>query len=282
MGMRCTRASGTLGAFVEGVDVRRLVAHAGSLESDDAGAWLREAVHRYDVVFLRDQDLTADEFGRFARMFGDVLPHPAYDTAVTDGDVQILESLPDKPSKIELWHSDMTFSRTPPSFTLLHALVVPEFGGDTLWASAVAAYEGLSAPMRTLLDGLVAEHDFRHGFRESLAEPGGEARLADAIADNPPVLHPLVRTHPETGRKGVYVNPLFTTRIDGVSALESARLLAFLHEHVTRAEFTVRLGWQPGTLAIWDNCTTQHKPVNDFFGQHRRMHRVTIRGDVPH
>jgi len=135
--------------------------------------------------------------------------------------------------------------------------------------------------MRSFVDELIAVHDFRHGFRESLAEPGGQVRLADTIAANPPVEHPLVRTHPITGKRAVYVNTLFTTVIKDLSLLESERLLSFLYQHTVTEEYTVRLAWEPNTIAIWDNRSTQHKPVNDFFPQHRKMHRVTIQGDRP-
>jgi taurine dioxygenase len=128
---------------------------------------------------------------------------------------------------------------------------------------------------------LSAVHDFRHGFQESLAEPGGRERLASAIDANPPVAHPLIRTHPETGRRAIYVNPLFTTRIEGLSSHESGAILDFLYRHVVSPEFTVRLAWAPGTIAIWDNRSTQHKPVNDFLPQHRMLHRITIEGARP-
>ena len=210
-----------------------------------------------------------------------MLDHPAYATTEQSDAVQILESTAQNPSKIEIWHSDMTFMGQPPSFTLLQGQIIPEVGGDTLWASATAAFASLSKEMQELLTPLTAIHDFAHGFAESLAEPGGAERLAPAIAANPPVQHPLVRTHPETGSKSIYVNRLFTTRIKQLSVLESEHLLNFLYQHVIADEHTVRLSWQPGTVAIWDNRSTQHKPVNDFFPQHRKMHRVTLRGDKP-
>ena len=175
----------------------------------------------------------------------------------------------------------MTFRPAPPAITLLHGQIIPAYGGDTLWASISAAYEGLSEPIRKLVDNLEAVHDFRHGFQESLAEPGGPERLAPAIAENPPVTHPLIATHPETGKRVIYVNALFTTHIVGLNKEESRMLLDFLYRHVVTEEYTVRLSWQPKTVAIWDNRSTQHKPVNDFFPQHRKMHRVTIAGDRP-
>jgi taurine dioxygenase len=133
------------------------------------------------------------------------------------------------------------------------------------------AYEGCRSRCGTLLDGLRAVHDFRHGFQESLAEPGGAERLAPAIADNPPVTSPARADAPRTGRRAIYVNPLFTTHIEGLTRAESDALLGFLYRHVVTDEFTVRLSWKPHTVAIWDNrVTLQHKPVNDFLSMHRR------------
>ena len=269
------KAAGALGSFVEGVSVDQL------LSSDALFEQLKSVALEREVIFLRDQNVPAAQFQALARLFGPVLEHPAYGTVADAPDVQVLESTPDKPSKIEVWHSDMTFSVTPPTYTILHGQIIPEYGGDTLWASATAAYEGLSEHMRALMDELVAVHDFRHGFKESLAEPGGEARLADAVAANPPVEHPLVRTHPETGKKALYVNALFTSHIKDLSPLESRRLLEFLYQHIVTPEYTVRLNWTPGTIVVWDNRSTQHKPINDFFPQHRKLHRVTIKGDRP-
>ena len=242
---------------------------------------VRDLLVQHEVLFFRNQEKTPAVFAAFAKAFGDVLGHPAYATVNDAPDVQILESTPENPSKIEVWHSDMTFMQCPPSFTLLQGQIIPEVGGDTLWASATAAYDALSPEMRAFLTPLKAVNDFRHGFRESLAEPGGAERLAPAIAENPPVEHPLVRTHPESGRKAIYANALFTTQIVGLPSKESDALLAFLYQHVVAVEHTVRLSWQPGTVAIWDNRSTQHKPVNDFFPQHRLMHRVTLTGDQP-
>ena len=270
------RAAGALGAFVGGVGLADVAA------SDRVYSQVRRALNEHEVLFFRDQDTAPEVFASFAKRFGEVLDHPAYATTEQSDAVQILESTAQNPSKIEIWHSDMTFMGQPPSFTLLQGQIIPEVGGDTLWASATAAFGSLSKEMQELLTPLTAIHDFAHGFAESLAEPGGAERLAPAIAANPPVEHPLVRTHPETGSKSIYVNRLFTTRIKQLSALESQHLLNFLYQHVIADEHTVRLSWQPGTVAIWDNRSTQHKPVNDFFPQHRKMHRVTLRGDKPH
>jgi len=278
--MEVRKAAGSLGAFVDGISLAEVAAVEGA--AADAGfAAVQQALLEHEVLFFRDQRIAPVDFQAFARRFGQVEAHPAYDTVPDAPDVQILESTPERPSKIEAWHSDMTFRPTPPALTLLHGRIIPPYGGDTLWASASRAYEALSEPLRRMLDELHAVHDFRHGFQESLAEPGGAERLADAVAANPPVRHPLIRTHPQTGRRAIFVNRLFTTHIDGVTRTESDALLEFLYRHVVADEFTVRLSWQADTVAIWDNRTTQHKPVNDFFPQHRMMHRVTIAGERP-
>jgi len=273
--MKVVKAAGALGAFVHGVGV------AAAIDSDDLFGAIRAALLEHQVLFFRDQAITPLEQRAFAVRFGPIEPHPAYDVVAGTADVQILESTPAKPSKIEMWHTDMTFRPAPPMLTMLHGKVIPPYGGDTLFASTTAAYDALSAPLRELLDGLTATHDFAHGFQESLAEPGGRERLAPALAANPPVRHPVIRTHPETGRKAIYVNSLFTTRIDDLKRPESDALLALLFEHLTNDEFTVRLNWAPETLVMWDNRSTQHKPVNDFFPQHRKMHRITVAGDAP-
>ena len=269
------RAAAAIGAYVSGVALQDAV--------DDAALFsrLRHLLLEHEVLFFPAQPLTAAQLEAVARRFGLLLDHPAYPIAAGAQHVHILESTPEAPTKIEMWHSDMTFSAAPPALTLVHGQIIPEYGGDTLWASATAAYEALSPSLKTMLDGLCAVHDFRHGFRESLAEPGGAERLAGAIAANPPVRHPVVRTHPETGKRALYVNPLFTVRIDGLSALESEAMLDLLHRHQTTAEFTTRLSWEPDTFVIWDNRSTQHKPINDYFPQRRKLHRATVAGDRP-
>ena len=267
------RIGGALGAALPNLDLSHALA-----EPEQRAALLELAVH-HQVLFLPDQQISPEHFAELAALFGRDLPHPAYPRVPGAPTVQILESTEAAPSKIELWHSDMTFSPQPPDWTLLHGQIIPAWGGDTLWASAATAYEQLSAPMRALIDPLVAVHDFRHGFRESLAEPGGAERLAGAIAENPPVRHPVVRIHPISGRPALYVNPLFTTHIEGLSPRESEALLALLYEHQVQPEFTVRLRWSPKTLVIWDNRSTLHKPINDYFPQHRLLHRVTIAGE---
>lgn len=273
--MRLKKAAGAIGAYIEDIDL------ADTAELEDAFADIHSALLDHGVLFLRNQQVEPRVFQTLARRFGQVEGHPAYPVVAGADDVQILESTEAAPSKIEAWHTDMTFRPAPPAITLLHGQIIPEYGGDTLWASTSAAFAALSAPMQEFLVELEAVHDFRHGFQESLAEPGGQERLQPAIDANPPVTHPLVITHPDSGRRALYVNSLFTTHIVGLSADESRGILEFLYQHTVTDEFTVRLRWQEGTIAIWDNRLTQHKPINDFFPQHRKMHRVTIAGDRP-
>ncbi len=273
--MNVKRVAGAIGAELQAINL------ADGIDGELA-ATLRALLNEHEVLFLRDQAISAADQKALAEVFGPLQTHPAYGTVEGFPEVMILESTRDNPSKIEVWHSDMTFRQHPPSVTVLRGITIPEVGGDTLFASMTAAYEGLSPGMQSYLEGLTAVHDFSHGFRESLAEPGGRERLADAVAANPPVRHPVVQTHPETGKKVLFVNALFTTHIEGLPPLESAEVLQFLWRHASLPEFTCRFSWAPDSLVLWDNRSTQHKPVNDFFPATRRLHRVVSEGDQPY
>jgi taurine dioxygenase len=271
--MRVKKAAGYAGAYVTDVSLVEM--------SADTKTELEQALFAHGVLFFRDQALTAVQMRELALEFGEIESHPAYNEVEGAPGVQILESTADAPTKIEKWHSDMTFTPRPPSLTFLHAQILPEWGGDTLWANTTAAYLALSEPMRSMLAGLNAVHDFSFGFQESIAEPGGYERFRDAIRENPALSHPLIRTHPVTQQKSLYVNELFTVKIEGMGALESKAILNMLYAQVIVQEFTVRLQWEKNTLVIWDNRITQHKPINDYFPQHRRLHRVTVCGEQP-
>ena len=273
--MNVKRVAGAIGAELQAINL------ADGIDGELA-ATLRALLNEHEVLFLRDQAISAADQKALAEVFGPLQTHPAYGTVEGLPEVMILESTRENPSKIEVWHSDMTFRQHPPSVTVLRGITIPEVGGDTLFASMTAAYEGLSPGMQSYLEGLTAVHNFSHGFRESLAEPGGRKRLADAVAANPPVRHPVVQTHPETGKKVLFVNALFTTHIDGLPPLESAEMLQFLWRHASLPEFTCRFSWAPDSLVLWDNRSTQHKPVNDFFPATRRLHRVVSEGDQPY
>ena len=267
--------AGALGAEVHGLDLSQELSKENSLR-------IRKLLNEYEVIFFRDQDISAARQKALALSFGPLQTHPAYGTVEGFPEITILESTPEKPTMIEAWHTDMTFREHPPMGTVLKAVTIPPRGGDTLWSSMTAAYNGLSFHMQRFLEDLTAVHDFSYGFKESLAEPGGKERLADAVAANPPVRHPVIRTHPETGKKVIFVNSLFTTHIEGLRPAESDALLQFLFRHVTTPEYTCRFQWQPHSIAIWDNRSTQHKPINDYFPAHRRLERITIDGDRPY
>lgn len=267
--------AGALGAEISGLDLSR---DLGATEVSQ----LRALLNEHEVIFFRNQDINPARQRDLALVFGPLQTHPAYTTVDGFPEVSILESTAESPSKIEAWHSDMTFREHPPMGTVLRAVITPPRGGDTLWASMTAAYEGLSPAMQAFLLPLTAVHDFSWGFQESLAEPGGRERLADAVAANPPVRHPVIREHPETGKKVIFVNSLFTTHIEGLPRTESRAILDFLFAHLTTVEYSVRFHWEPHSIAIWDNRSTQHKPVNDYFPAHRRMERITIDGDRPY
>lgn len=240
-----------------------------------------QALAERGVLFFRDLAMTPVQLRDFAAAFGSLQTHPAYGTVDGTDAVTILESTAERPTKIEQWHTDMTFRHAPPKITMLHAQIIPPTGGDTLWSSMTAAHDGLSDHLQRFLSSLTAVHDFSFGFRESLAEPGGRERLAEAVAANPPVEHPVVTVHPLTGRRGLYINSLFTVAIKGMRARESRALLELLFAHVIEPEYVCRFPWAPGSLAVWDNRCTQHKPVNDYFPAHRLMHRVTVDGERP-
>ncbi|HBQ01321.1 MAG TPA: taurine dioxygenase [Gammaproteobacteria bacterium] len=243
---------------------------------------VRRQLVEHEVIFFRDQDISPEQHRALAASFGPLQTHPAYATVEGIPEITILESTAENPTKIEAWHTDMTFRKHPPLGCVLHSKIVPPKGGDTMWVSMTTAYDALSAPMQSFLSGLTAEHDFSYGFKESLAEPGGRERLAQAVVDNPPVVHPVIRTHPESGKKVIFVNSLFTTRILELSRGESDAILNFLYDHVTTPEFSCRFKWEPNSIAIWDNRSTQHKPINDYFPDHRMLHRVVIDGDKPY
>ena len=272
-GLRTRPVAGALGAEVTGIDL------AAELGADET-AELMGALAEHQVLFFRDQNLTPRTLGALGRRLGTLSGHPAY-AHPDDPEVARLEHTREKPSLIELWHSDMTYLQAPPLGSMLCAEIIPEAGGDTMFSSSSAAYEGLSAPLRTLLDGLTAEHSFAHGFKESLAKAAPDSPLWEAVRRNPPVTHPVVRVHPVTGRRGLFVNPLFTTRICELSAAESAHLLPFLWQHAIAPEYTCRFRWAEGSVAFWDNRATLHRPINDYGFTHRRMFRITLAGDRP-
>ncbi|MEX0526045.1 taurine dioxygenase [Raoultella terrigena] len=266
-----------IGAQVAGVDLARPL-------SDNQFEQLYHAVLRHQVVFLREQNITPQQQRDFALRFGDLHIHPVYPHAPGVDEIIVLDTHDDNPPDNDNWHTDVTFIETPPAGAILAAKELPSTGGDTLWTSGVAAYEALSEPFRQLLSGLRAEHDFRKSFQEYKYRNSEEEHRCwlEAVEKNPPLQHPVVRTHPVTGRQALFVNEGFTTRIVDVTEKESEALLSFLFSHITKPEFQVRWRWQPNDVAIWDNRVTQHYANADYLPQRRIMHRATILGDKPY
>ncbi|MGF6560017.1 taurine dioxygenase [Erwinia aphidicola] len=265
-----------IGAEVSELDLSRPL-------SDAQFEQLYHGLIRHQVLFLRNQPLTPQQQRQLAARFGDLHIHPVYPHAPGVEEVIVLDTHNDNPPDNDNWHTDVTFIETPPAGAILAAKQLPESGGDTLWASGIAAYEALSEPLKVLLSGLQAEHDFKKSFQEFKYRSSEEEhqRWQQAVAKNPPLLHPVIRTHPVSGKKALFVNEGFTTRIVGLKEKESEALLNFLFAHITKPEFQVRWRWQVGDVAIWDNRVTQHYANADYLPARRIMHRATILGDKP-
>jgi taurine dioxygenase len=273
-GFEVRRLSGALGAEVLGVDL----AEAG----DNVVAEIRKVWLDHGVIFFRDQDLPPTKFLSVAKKFGEVVEYPF--VKGIDGFPEIIPVV-----KLEhetknfggIWHSDTAYLDEPPAGTMLIAREVPPYGGDTLFASGTLAYETLSDGMKGMLDGLIAvNHSAKADVtrtREDRVRDGGKTEAKKEYISE----HPVVRTHPETGRKALYVNVGHTVRFKDMTEEESAPLLNYLFQHQVRPEFTCRFSWRVGSMALWDNRCVLHNPVNDYHGYRRVMHRITLAGDSP-
>ena len=258
-----------LGATINNIDLREPL-------DEDLKNFISKALADNEVIFFRDQDISPKQHKAFALNFGELQNHPVYPTVEGFPEITILENNKDNPSKIEKWHTDMTFKKIPPLGSILLGKVIPKEGGDTLFSSLSAAYNDLPEDIKESLEGKTAIHSFEHGFKESLAEPYGKERLSQALKDNPPVEHPVICTHPITKKKIIYVNSLFTLRIKSLSDLESAELLEFLCKHIKKEKYQCRFSWEINSIAFWDNRSVIHKPDNNYWPQVRRMERITI------
>ncbi|MEA2880364.1 MAG: taurine dioxygenase [Hyphomicrobiales bacterium] len=267
--------SGALGAEVLGVDLSADV-------SDDTIAAIRAAWLEHLVVFFRDQQLEPAQLLNVARRFGEPVEYPF--VKGLDGFPQITPVIKLEHEKVNfggLWHSDTAYLEKPPMATMLVARETPPRGGDTLFANMYLAYETLSEGLRRVLDGLIvvnssAKADVTKTREDRVKDSGTTEAKKEFVAE-----HPVVRTHPETGRKALYANGGHALRFKDMTVEESAPLLNYLFAHATRPEFTCRFRWEVGSIALWDNRCTQHNPVNDYHGHRRVMHRVTLAGDVP-
>ena len=273
--VKIKQIAGALGAEISGVDLARGV--PASLATE-----IRKVFLDHQVIFLRDQKLTPSQFLAFAQAMGEPMEYPF--VKGLDGFAHIIEVKKLEHEKVNfggIWHSDTTYLSEPPMGSMLLSREVPPYGGDTLFASQYLAYESLSGTMKGLLDGLTgisssAKADVSKTREDRMRSDGKEAAPKEYRAE-----HPVVRTHPETGRKALYINVAHTTGIRGMSDDESAPLLGFLFAHQVKPEFTCRFAWQPDAIAFWDNRCVQHNPVNDYHGFRRIMHRITLKGDKP-
>jgi taurine dioxygenase len=266
--------SPTIGAVIKGVSL------AEPVDAELFGQ-LNRALLEWKVIFFRDQDITGDQHTAFAANWGPLETHPFIRVAVEQPEerpqVVRFEKGPKLGGFENVWHSDVTWREMPSLGSVLRAIEVPETGGDTLWADMGAAYDGLSSTMKERIDGLVAEHDWITTFGM-----GMDTKTRDNLRkDFPAVQHPVVRTHPETGRKTLYVNRAFTQHIVGLDEAESRALLDFLYIQASFPEYQCRFKWQAGDVAFWDNRSTQHYAVSDYFPQRRVMERITVIGDRP-
>ncbi|MFK3797257.1 MULTISPECIES: taurine dioxygenase [unclassified Pseudomonas] len=276
MSLHITPLSSALGAQISGVDLSRDL----TAKQRDA---IEQALLKHQVLFFREQPITPQQQARFAAQFGDLHTHPIYPNVPEQPEVMVLDTAVTDVRDNAIWHTDVTFLPTPALGAVLSAKQLPTYGGDTLWASGIAAFEALSAPLRALLDGLTATHDFTRSFPLERFGTTAEdlARWEETRRKNPPLSHPVIRTHPVSGRKALFVNDGFTTRINELESAESEAILKLLFAHATRPEFTIRWRWQVNDVAMWDNRVTQHYAVDDYRPQRRVMHRATILGDVP-
>jgi taurine dioxygenase len=276
MSLHIVPLSCALGAQIRGVDLSQ------ALSTEHRNA-IEQALLQHQVLFFREQPLTPQQQARFAANFGDLHIHPIYPNVPEQPEVLILDTAVTDVRDNAIWHTDVTFLPTPALGAVLSAKQLPAFGGDTLWASGIAAFEALSRPMQALLDGLTATHDFTRSFPlERFGNTAEDlARWEETRRKNPPLSHPVVRTHPVSGRKALFVNEGFTSRINELEATESEAVLKLLFAHATRPEFTIRWRWQENDVAFWDNRVTQHYAVDDYRPQRRVMHRATILGDAP-
>jgi taurine dioxygenase len=265
-----------IGALVSGIQLSEPL-------SDRNRDALLQALLQHHVLFFESQPITPLQQRDLAARFGPLHIHPIYRADPDVPEIILLDTSTGNPPDNDNWHTDVTFIQTPPMAALLSAKLLPPSGGDTLWSSGVAAFEALSPAFQTLLDGLTAEHDILKSFHavRFARTPEEKARYEAAKISNPVVVHPVIRTHPTTGKKGIFVSEGFTTRIVELSLPESDAVLGMLFKHIAKPEFTVRWRWKTNDFAFWDNRLTQHYATNDYLPHRRVMNRATVLGDKP-
>ncbi len=268
------RLGAKLGAEIHGLDLRT------GMDTETFKA-LEVALIEHKVIVLRDQHLTTEQHVAISRRFGELEIHPMRPRGEFP-EILVLDNHKDNPVlSTDVWHSDTTFRHNPTKYTILRCQIMPKLGGDTLFADMEAAYDGLSSTFKKMIDGLTAVHDFQN-FRvlfTKTEEDQAKLRKMEELFPNPS--HPVVRTHPVTGRKCIYVNPQFTVRIEGLDLDESRAILQVLYAQAHVPEYQFRVRWTAGAVVFWDNRSTQHYAANDYYPERRRMERTAIVGDAP-
>lgn len=273
---QATPISPAIGAVISGVDVSQPI-------SDVAKQFIETALLQYQVIFFRNQPISPAQHAAFTQCFGGLHIHPVYPNVPEQPEILVLDSAKQNLKDNALWHTDVTFLQQPALGAVLSAKKVPEIGGDTLWSSGTAAYEALSDSFKELLTGLTATHDIAKSFpiERFGGTPVQREQLENAKQQHPPVSHPVIRTHPVTGKQAIFVNEGFTTHINELEPKESDVVLNFLFQHIQKPDFVVRWQWQTNDIAFWDNRVTFHYAIDDYQPNHRIMQRATILGDTP-
>lgn len=268
------RLGGNIGAEVGNIDLRSPLA-------DAQFQVLHDALIRHEVVVMRDQDITLDQQMDLGRRFGNLSIHPFSPNLDDQREVIVLDYSADNPPALtDQWHADETFRAAPPALTMLRSHVVPEYGGDTLFASMTAAYTGLSERMKKYIHGLTAQHDFKPWRPLFTSSEAHQAKLRELEREWPNPAHPLVSLHPVSGRRVLNVNAQFTVKINGLKPDESEMILAYLYGRASVPEFQLRVKWSPNMVVIWDNRSTHHYAPHDYYPQRRSMSRITVEGEL--
>lgn len=272
-GVQVVRLNGNIGAEIRGVDLRRPL-------SDEQFAAIHDAFVRHEVIVMRNQDITLEQQMAFGARFGELSVHPFSPNLDDKREVIVLDYSADNPPALtDQWHSDETFRLAPPMATILRAKIVPAYGGDTLFSSMNAAYTGLSERLKQYIHGMVARHDFKTFRPLFTTSDEHQAKLREIEKRFPNPWHPVVRVHPVSGRRSIFVNAQFTVAIRDLPEAESQGLLNYLYARATVPEYQLRVKWEPDMVVMWDNRSVQHYAAHDYYPQRRKMERITVAGD---
>lgn len=260
-----------LGAEVSEIDLSKLL-------SKDSISEVHKAIDEFKVLIFRGQSLDGDQLTSLAKLFGSPFVQPALSEKYQD--LLVIETNSEKPPYLNTFHQDMTGLDKPPALFFLEGVIIPKQGGDTIWSCNETAYDSLSASMKEFLETLTCRHSLLYYYEPIFSKwDNGHEKKLEFQKDFPPISHPLIRTHPRTGKKCLFVNKFFTESVDGLAEDESSSLLHFLYSIIEKPEFCVRLKWEPGTIAIWDNRCTSHYAVADYYPQTRKLQRAAVAGE---